>query len=146
MVLPAPTFDAEEVLKTVEKERCTALHGVPTMFIAELTHPNFEKYNLKSLRTGIMAGSPCPIEVMKQVNAKMHMSEIVIVYGQTETSPGVTMTTTKDPVERRVSTVGRAFPHTELKIHRFQDGKDRPGRGDRGDLRTRLLCHEMLLQ
>ncbi len=116
MVLPAPTFDAEEVLKTVQNERCTALHGVPTMFIAELAHPNFSRYNLKTLRTGIMAGSPCPVEVMKQVNTMMNMKEIVIVYGQTETSPGVTMTTTKDPLERRVSTIGRAFPHTELKI------------------------------
>jgi fatty-acyl-CoA synthase len=139
MVLPAPTFDAEEVLKTVEKERCTALHGVPTMFIAELTHPNFEKYNLKSLRTGIMAGSPCPIEVMKQVNTKMHMSEIVIVYGQTETSPGVTMTTTKDPVERRVSTVGRAFPHTELKIIDSKTGKIVPF-GEIGEICARGYC------
>jgi len=139
MVLPAPTFDAEEVLKTVEKERCTALHGVPTMFIAELTHPNFEKYNLKSLRTGIMAGSPCPIEVMKQVNAKMHMSEIVIVYGQTETSPGVTMTTTRDPVERRVSTVGRAFPHTELKIIDPKTGKIVPV-GEIGEICARGYC------
>jgi fatty-acyl-CoA synthase len=136
MVLPAPTFDAEEVLKTVEKERCTALHGVPTMFIAELTHPNFDKYNLKSLRTGIMAGSPCPIEVMKQVNAKMHMNDIVIVYGQTETSPGVTMTTTKDPVERRVSTVGRAFPHTELKIVDSKTGKIVP-KGEIGEICAR---------
>ena len=139
MVLPAPTFDAEEVLKTVEKERCTALHGVPTMFIAELTHPNFEKYNLKSLRTGIMAGSPCPIEVMKQVNAKMHMGEIVIVYGQTETSPGVTMTTTRDPVERRVSTVGRAFPHTELKIIDPKTGKIVPV-GEIGEICARGYC------
>ena len=139
MVLPAPTFDAEEVLKTVEKERCTALHGVPTMFIAELTHPNFEKYNLKSLRTGIMAGSPCPIEVMKQVNARMHMSEIVIVYGQTETSPGVTMTTTRDPVERRVSTVGRAFPHTELKIIDPKTGKIVP-LGEIGEICARGYC------
>jgi fatty-acyl-CoA synthase len=139
MVLPAPTFDAEEVLKTVEKERCTALHGVPTMFIAELTHPNFGKYNLKSLRTGIMAGSPCPIEVMKQVNAKMHMSEIVIVYGQTETSPGVTMTTTRDPVERRVSTVGRAFPHTELKIVDPKTGKIVPV-GEIGEICARGYC------
>lgn len=139
MVLPAPTFDAEEVLKTVEKERCTALHGVPTMFIAELTHPNFEKYNLKSLRTGIMAGSPCPIEVMKQVNTRMHMSEIVIVYGQTETSPGVTMTTTRDPVERRVSTVGRAFPHTELKIIDPKTGKIVP-LGEIGEICARGYC------
>ena len=123
MVLPSPTFDTEEVLKTVQNERCTALHGVPTMFIAELSHPDFPKYNLKSLRTGIMAGSPCPVEVMKQVNTKMNMEEIVIVYGQTETSPGVTMTTTKDPLERRVSTIGRAFPHTELKIIDPKTGK-----------------------
>lgn len=116
MVLPAPAFDAESVLRTVQDEGCTALHGVPTMFIAELEHPNFQNYYLGTLRTGIMAGSPCPVEVMKQVNTRMHMSEIVIVYGQTETSPGVTMTTTDDPVERRVSTIGKAFPHAELKI------------------------------
>ncbi|KUG05715.1 long-chain-fatty-acid--coa ligase [hydrocarbon metagenome] len=116
MVLPSPTFSAEDVLRTIEQERCTAVHGVPTMFIAELTHPDFPLYSMQTLRTGIMAGSPCPIEVMKEVNRKMNMSEIVIVYGQTETSPGITMTTTKDPVERRVSTVGRVFPHTEVKI------------------------------
>ncbi|MFZ1127848.1 AMP-binding protein [Methanoregula sp.] len=139
MVLPSPTFDAEEVLKTIEKECCTAVHGVPTMFIAELTHPNFPKYNLGSLRTGIMAGSPCPIEVMKQVNTQMHMSEIVIVYGQTETSPGVTMTTTKDPVERRVTTVGRAFPHTELKIVDPKTGKIVPA-GEIGEICARGYC------
>ena len=139
MVLPTPAFDAEEVLKTVEKEQCTALNGVPTMFIAELAHPNFKKYNLKSLRTGIMAGSPCPIEVMKQVNTKMHMSEIVIVYGQTETSPGVTMTTTQDPVERRVSTIGRAFPHTELKIIDPKSGKIVP-LGEIGEICARGYC------
>ena len=116
MIIPAPAFDPEEVLKTIEAERCTAVHGVPTMFIAELRHPNFSKYDLRSLRTGIMAGSPCPIETMKEISTKMHMSEVVIVYGQTETSPGVTMTTTKDPLEKRVTTVGRVFPHTELKI------------------------------
>jgi fatty-acyl-CoA synthase len=116
MVLPSPTFDAEAVLKAVQDEGCTALHGVPTMFIAELKHPNFTKYKLHTLRTGIMAGSPCPVEVMREVNTRMHMDEIVIVYGQTETSPGVTMTTTGDPVERRVSTVGRVFPHVELKV------------------------------
>jgi fatty-acyl-CoA synthase len=139
MVLPAPTFDAEEVLKTVEKERCTALHGVPTMFIAELTHPNFPKYNYSTLRTGIMAGSPCPIEVMKQVNVKMNMSEIVIVYGQTETSPGVTMTTTKDPLDRRVTTVGRAFPHTELKVIDPKTGKIVPT-GEVGEICARGYC------
>lgn len=116
MVIPGPAFDPQEVLKTIEAERCTAVHGVPTMFIAELRHPDFEKYDLRSLRTGIMAGSPCPIEVMKEVATKMHMSEVVIVYGQTELSPGVTMTTTLDPLDKRVTTVGRVFPHTEIKI------------------------------
>ena len=139
MVLPGPTFDAEDGLKTIQNESCTAVHGVPTMFIAELTHPDFSKYNLKSLRTGIMAGSPCPIEVMREVNTRMHMSEIVIVYGQTETSPGVTMTTTKDPVERRVTTVGRAFPHTELKIIDPQTGKIVP-HGEIGEICARGYC------
>jgi fatty-acyl-CoA synthase len=116
MVLPSPAFDAETVLKTIDEEKCTAVHGVPTMFIAELKHPNFNKYRYDTLRTGIMAGSPCPIEVMRAVNERMHMTDIVIVYGQTETSPGVTMTTTNDPLDKRVSTVGRVFPHVELKI------------------------------
>ncbi|WP_421908788.1 AMP-binding protein [Methanolacinia petrolearia] len=116
MVLPSPAFDAETVLKTIYEEKCTAVHGVPTMFIAELKHPNFNKYRYDTLRTGIMAGSPCPIEVMRAVNQKMHMTDIVIVYGQTETSPGVTMTTTDDPLEKRVATVGRVFPHVEIKI------------------------------
>jgi len=139
MVLPSPTFDALEVLKTVERERCTALHGVPTMFIAELSHPDFPKYSMKTLRTGIMAGSPCPIEVMKEVNRKMNMSEIVIVYGQTETAPGITMTTTRDPLERRVSTVGRVFPHTEIKIIDPKSGKIVP-RGEIGEICARGYC------
>ena len=116
MIIPSPAFNAEAVLKTINDEKCTAVHGVPTMFIAELKHPNFHKYKYDTLRTGIMAGSPCPIEYMKEVNEKMHMTDIVIVYGQTETSPGVTMTTTSDTLERRVTTVGRTFPHVELKI------------------------------
>ena len=116
MVIPSPAFDAEAVLRAVQDEHCTALHGVPTMFIAELAHPNFENYYLGTLRTGIMAGSPCPIEKMKEVATRMNMRDIVIVYGQTELSPGVTMTTTKDTLERRVSTIGQAFPSTELKI------------------------------
>jgi fatty-acyl-CoA synthase len=139
MVLPSPTFSAEEVLKTIEKEQCTAVHGVPTMFIAELTHPDFPKYSMKSLRTGIMAGSPCPIEVMRAVNREMNMSEIVIVYGQTETSPGITMTTTRDPVERRVSTVGRVFPHTEIKIIDPLSRKMVP-RGEIGEICARGYC------
>ncbi len=136
MVLPSPVFSAEDVLKTVQDERCTALHGVPTMFIAELNHPDFPLYSMATLRTGIMAGSPCPVEVMKEVNRKMNMSEIVIVYGQTETSPGVTMTTTKDPLERRVSTVGRVFPHTELKIVDSATKKVVP-RGEIGEICAR---------
>ena len=116
MIIPSPAFNAEAVLKTINDEKCTAVHGVPTMFIAELKHPTFHKYKYDTLRTGIMAGSPCPIEYMKEVNEKMHMKDIVIVYGQTETSPGVTMTTTNDTLERRVTTVGRTFPHVELKI------------------------------
>jgi len=116
MVIPSPVFDAEAVLKTIQNERCTAVNGVPTMFIAELSHPNFARYDYSTLRTGIMAGSPCPIEVMKKVNVLMNMRDIVIVYGQTETSPGVTMTTVDDPLDKRVTTVGKAFPHTEIKI------------------------------
>jgi len=139
MVLPSPAFNAEAVLKTVEQERCTALHGVPTMFIAELAHPDFPKYSMGTLRTGIMAGSPCPVEVMKEVNRKMNMSEIVIVYGQTETSPGVTMTTTRDPLDRRVSTVGRVFPHTELKIVDPKSGRIMP-RGEIGEICARGYC------
>jgi fatty-acyl-CoA synthase len=136
MVIPAPAFDVESVLKTVQDERCTALHGVPTMFIAELAHPDFPRYSMKTLRTGIMAGSPCPVEVMKEVNIKMNMTDIVIVYGQTETSPGVTMTTTKDPLDRRVSTVGKVFPHTELKIVDPKTNKIVP-RGDVGEICAR---------
>jgi fatty-acyl-CoA synthase len=139
MVLPSPTFSAEDVLKTIEQERCTAVHGVPTMFIAELTHPDFPNYSMKSLRTGIMAGSPCPIEVMRAVNREMNMSEIVIVYGQTETSPGITMTTTRDPVERRVSTVGRVFPHTEIKIVDPVSRKT-VTRGEIGEICARGYC------
>ncbi len=136
MVIPAPAFDPEIVLQTIEAERCTAVHGVPTMFIAELRHPNFSKYDIRSLRTGIMAGSPCPIESMKEVASKMHMSEVVIVYGQTELSPGVTMTTTKDPLEKRVTSVGRVFPHTELKIIDAETKKTLP-KGEIGEICAR---------
>ena len=139
MVLPSPIFDAEAVLRTVQDERCTALHGVPTMFIAELSHPNFPKYRLDTLRTGIMAGSPCPIEVMREVNKKMNMSEIVIVYGQTETSPGVTMTTTDDPLERRITTLGKPFPHTEIKIVDPHTKRIVP-RGETGEICARGYC------
>src|SRR5258708_4291925 len=109
-------FDPRRVLETVHRERCTALHGVPTMFIAELEHPDFAKYDLSSLRTGIMAGSPCPIETMKQVVARMHMQEVTIAYGMTETSPVSFQSATTDPLDKRTTTVGRIQPHLEVKI------------------------------
>ena len=116
MVFPGEGFDPLATLETVAEERCTALHGVPTMFIAELDHPEFGRFDLSSLRTGIMAGSPCPIEVMKRAVAKMNLSEITIAYGMTETSPVSFQSSTDDPFERRVSTVGRIQPHIEVKI------------------------------
>jgi fatty-acyl-CoA synthase len=116
MVFPGEGFDPLATLQTVAEERCTALHGVPTMFIAQLDHPEFEKFGLSSLRTGIMAGSPCPIEVMKRAVAKMNLSEITIAYGMTETSPVSFQSSAEDPLERRVSTVGRIQPHIEVKI------------------------------
>jgi len=115
-VFSGDAFEPGAVLATVEAERCTALHGVPTMFIAELEHPDFERYDLSSLRTGIMAGAPCPVEVMKKVMSRMHMSEVLIAYGQTECSPVNLMTLADDPLEKRVETVGRAGPHLEIKI------------------------------
>jgi fatty-acyl-CoA synthase len=115
-VFPDEAFEPGTVLETVEAERCTALHGVPTMFIAELEHPDFGRYDLSSLRTGIMAGAPCPVEVMKKVMSRMHMSEVLIAYGQTECSPVNHMTLADDPLEKRVNTVGRAGPHLEVKI------------------------------
>ena len=116
MIIPCPTFDPAAVLRVVEAERCTSLYGVPTMFIAELGHPDLESRDLTSLRTGIMAGSPCPIEVMRQVIDEMNMSEVTIAYGQTETSPVSTQTRTTDSVEVRVTTVGQVLPHVEAKI------------------------------
>ena len=116
MVYPGEGFDPLTTLQTVAEERCTGLHGVPTMFIAQLEHPEFSTFDLTSLRTGIMAGAPCPIEVMRRCIREMHLSEITIAYGMTETSPVSTQTTTDDPVERRVSTVGRVQPHIEVKV------------------------------
>jgi fatty-acyl-CoA synthase len=116
MIYPAEGFDPLATLEAVEAERCTALYGVPTMFIAELGHPEFKRFDLASLRTGIMAGSPCPIEVMKRCVAEMNMSEVTIAYGMTETSPVSTQTSCDDPLERRVATVGRVHPHVEVKI------------------------------
>ncbi|HEY6248610.1 MAG TPA: AMP-binding protein [Candidatus Angelobacter sp.] len=116
MIIPAAFFDPLETLRAAAEERCTALHGVPTMFIAELEHPEFNGFDLSRLRTGIMAGSPCPIEIMKRVVREMHLSEMTIAYGLTEASPVITQTTTEDPIELRVTTVGKALPHTEVKI------------------------------
>jgi len=115
-VFPGDAFDPLSTLTTVAEERCTALHGVPTMFISELEHPQFKEFDLSSLRTGIMAGAPCPIEVMKRVLRDMHMSEVLIAYGQTETSPVNHMTEVDDPIEKRVSTVGQPGPHLEIKL------------------------------
>ncbi|GAA3039161.1 hypothetical protein GCM10020000_16850 [Streptomyces olivoverticillatus] len=116
VVIPAPAFDATATLHAVERERCTSLYGVPTMFIAELGLPDFATYDLTSLRTGIMAGSPCPAEVMKRVVAEMHMAEVAICYGMTETSPVSTQTRRDDDLDRRTGTVGRVLPHIEVKV------------------------------
>ncbi|GGC91372.1 AMP-binding protein [Chelatococcus reniformis] len=135
MVYPGEGFDPLATLETIEAERCTALYGVPTMFIAELDHPEFARFDLKSLRTGIMAGAPCPIEVMRRVAERMHMGEVTIAYGMTETSPVSFQSAVDDPLARRVSTVGRIHPHTEVKIV-DETGRVVP-RGERGELCTR---------
>ncbi len=135
MVFPGEGFDPVATLKAVEAERCTALYGVPTMFVGMLDHPDFAKFDLSSLRTGIMAGAPCPIEVMKRVVSKMNMSEVTIAYGMTETSPVSFQSAVDDPLERRVSTVGRIHPHVEVKVV-DGDGKTAPV-GERGELCTR---------
>ena len=116
MVIPEAAFDPEATLRAVQDERCTSLYGVPTMFIAELEHPGFAGFDLSSLRTGIMAGSPCPIETMRRVVDEMHMEEVTICYGMTETSPVSTQTGADDPLEKRVGTVGRVHPHVEIKV------------------------------
>jgi fatty-acyl-CoA synthase len=131
IVVPAPSFEPAATLQAVAGERCTSLYGVPTMFIAMLAEPGFESYDLGSLRTGIMAGSPCPIEVMRQCIDRMHMGEVTIAYGMTETSPVSTQTAVDDPLDKRVSTVGRAHPHVEIQIVDPQTGtvveRGRPG-------------------
>jgi fatty-acyl-CoA synthase len=136
MIIPAPVFDPVQTLKAVQDERCTSLYGVPTMFIAELSVPGIETCDLSSLRTGIMAGSPCPVEVMKQVIDRMGMSEVSIAYGMTETSPVSTQTRVDDSVERRVATVGRVGPHIEVKVVDPATGLTVP-RGAPGELCTR---------
>ena len=135
MVSPSEGFDPVATLEAVQAEGCTGLHGVPTMFIAMLDHPEFGRFDLRTLRTGIMAGSPCPVEVMRRVIDRMHMSEVTIAYGMTETSPVSFQSSRDDPLERRVSTVGRVQPHIEVKV------VDRDGRivppGVPGELLTR---------
>jgi len=136
MVVPAEAFDPLATLETIAAERCTSVYGVPTMFIAQLSHARFSEFDLSSLRTGIMAGSPCPVEVMKQVQSSMHVPEVTICYGMTETSPVSTQSSWDDPLERRVSTVGRVHPHVEIKIVDPETGAIVP-RGVAGELCTR---------
>ncbi|AWM12564.1 AMP-binding protein [Flavobacterium sediminis] len=136
MVIPAESFEPRLTLEAVEKEQCTSLYGVPTMFIAELQLPDFNSFNLKSLRTGVMAGSPCPVEVMKQVQSKMYMKEVSICYGMTETSPVSTQTVIGAPLEKQVSTVGTVQDHLEIKIVNPENGEI-VQRGEAGELCTR---------
>ena len=139
MVLPGEAFDPLAVLECVEAERCTALYGVPTMFIAEQEHPRFAEFDLSTLRTGIMAGSPCPIETMRRCVRDMHMDQVTICYGMTETSPVSTQSDVDDSVERRCTTVGRVHPHVEVKIVDPVTGRTLP-RGESGELCTRGYC------
>lgn len=136
MVIPSESFEPEKALNAVEMEKCTSLYGVPTMFIAELELPNFDRFDLSSLRTGVMAGSPCPIEIMKKVQAKMNMKEVSICYGMTETSPVSTQTIIGTPLEKQVSTVGTVQDHLEIKIIDPQTGEILP-RGIAGEFCTR---------
>ncbi len=136
IVIPAPGFEPAATLRAVQQERCTSLYGVPTMFIAELALPDFASYDTSTLRTGIMAGSPCPVEVMKRVVSEMHMAEVTIAYGMTETSPVSAQTRADDDMERRVSTVGRVHPHVEVKVIDPDSGLVLP-RGVPGEMCTR---------
>jgi fatty-acyl-CoA synthase len=136
MVYPAEAFDPEATLEACARERCTSLYGVPTMFIAELGHPRFAEFDLGTLRTGIMAGSPCPVEVMKRVMADMGIGEMAIAFGMTETSPVSTQVPINDTLEHRCETVGRVMPHVEIKIVDPASGRTVP-RGERGEFRAR---------
>ncbi len=136
MIVPSEYFDPLKTLQAVEQERCTALHGVPTMFIAQLGHPEFETFDLSSLRTGIMAGSPCPIEIMRQVIDQMGAERITIAYGLTEASPVITQTLADDDIERRVSTVGKVLPNVAVRLIDPEDGRE-VGPGEQGELQTR---------
>jgi fatty-acyl-CoA synthase len=136
MIIPSEYFDPLTTLTVIEKEKCTAVHGVPTMFIAELDHPEFKKFDLSSLRTGIMAGSPCPVEIMKRVNNEMNMKEVEIAYGQTESSPVITQTPADDTMEHRTETVGKPLPFVEVKIIDPETGRTLPV-GEQGELCAR---------
>src|SRR3954470_17437368 len=136
LVVPGASFDPLTTLRVVEEERCTSLYGVPTMFIAQLEHPRIGDFDLSSLRTGIMAGAPCPVEVMTQVRSKMHMDEVTIGCGMTETAPLSTQTAVDDEVDKRVTTVGRVHPHVEVKIVDPDTGDTVP-RGVPGEQCTR---------
>ena len=136
MVIPSEYFEPLKALEAIQQEKCTALHGVPTMFIAQLGQERFSEFDLSSLRTGMMAGSPCPIEVMRQVVDQMGVSEITIAYGQTEASPVITLTRTEDTLERRVSTVGTVLPNVEVKLVDPETGADTPA-GEQGELLSR---------
>jgi fatty-acyl-CoA synthase len=136
MVIPNDAFEPVSVLQAVAEERCTSLYGVPTMFIAELAVPDFDSYDLSSLRTGIMAGSPCPVEVMKQVIERMNMDDVTIAYGMTETSPVSTQTSADDSIDKRVGSVGRVHPHVEIRIADPETGATVP-RGTAGEFQTR---------
>jgi fatty-acyl-CoA synthase len=136
MVVPAPAFEPKATLQAVHQERCTSLYGVPTMFIAQLAEPGLERYDLSSLRTGAMGGAPCPVEVMHQVRSRMHMDEVTIICGMTETSPVSTQTAPDDPLEKRVGTVGRVHPHVEVKVVDPVTGETVP-RGTPGEQCTR---------
>ncbi|PTX19981.1 AMP-binding enzyme [Pontibacter mucosus] len=136
MVITAASFDPEQVMQIVQDEKCTSLYGVPTMFIAELDHPNFHKYDFSTLRTGVMAGSNCPIDTMKKVQQLMHMQEVTVCYGMTETSPVSIQSRPDAPLDKRVSTVGTVHPHLEVKIVDPETGQIVP-RGEQGELCTR---------
>ncbi|HMN56736.1 MAG TPA: AMP-binding protein, partial [Ottowia sp.] len=136
IVYPNDAFEPLSVLQTVQDEKCTGLHGVPTMFIAELDHPRFAEFDLSTLRTGIMAGSPCPVEVMKRVQSEMHMREVTIAYGMTETSPVSCQSSTDTPLDKRVSTVGGVQPHLQIKIIDPASGQTVPV-GERGEFCTK---------
>jgi fatty-acyl-CoA synthase len=135
MVVPGEGFEPASTLQAISDEKCTALYGVPTMFIAELELPEFGNYDLSHLRTGIMAGAPCPIEVMKQVQSRMNMRDVTIAYGMTETSPVSFQSSIDDPLERRVSSVGRVQPHVEVKI--IDEAGNTAPVGEQGELLTR---------